>query len=85
MHTLYLGRDCDEHGSGLKPEEKGIKAEGASKDVTIQFDFRVSTSATSPAGQGADGWTNDSENQLKKFSLRREKYDRKGDFEGWVN
>ena len=34
--------------------------------------------------QGGDG-EEQRQVKLKKFSLRLEKYDRKGDFEGWVN
>ena len=67
-----------------KREGKGVKAETA-----VDVDFRASTSATSPPGRGAEHRGGDGEEQrrieLKKFSLRPEKYDGKGDFEGWVN
>ena len=70
-------------------EEKGIKAEGATKDATIRFNFLTSTTATSPQGRGTEARTGDGEEhqqvELKKLSLQPEKYDRKGDFEGWVN
>ena len=66
-----------------KREGKGVKTE------TLRFDFRASTPATSPPGRGAEHRGGDGEEQrrieLKKFSLRPEKYDGKGDFEGWVN
>ena len=72
-----------------KREEKGIKAETAVDDATIRFDFRASTPATPPPGRGTEAQGGDGEEQrrveLKKFSLRTEKYDGKGDFEGWVN
>ena len=72
-----------------KREEKGVKAETAVDDATIRFDFRASTPATPPPGRGAEARGGDGEEQrrvqLKKFSLRPEKYDGKGDFEGWVN
>ena len=58
-------------------------------DATLRFDFRASTPATSPPGRGAEHRGGVGEEQrrieLKKFSLRPEKYDGKGDFEGWVN
>ena len=72
-----------------KREGKGVKAETPVDDATLRFDFRASTSATSPPGQGAEHRGGDAKEQrrikLKKFSLRSEKYDRKGDFKGWVN
>ena len=72
-----------------KREEKGVKAETAVDDATLWFDFRASTQATPPPGRGAEPQGRDGEEQgwveLKKFSLRPEKYDGKGDFEGWVN
>ena len=71
-----------------KLEWKDVKMEGTPEDTTIRFDFRALTQATSPPGQGAEGRKNANEErrvELKKFSLRPEKYDRKGDFEGWVN
>ena len=72
-----------------KREGKGVKTETAIDNATLRFDFRASTPTTSPPGRGTAhrGW--DAEDQrrieLKKFSLRPEKYDGKGDFEGWVN
>ena len=72
-----------------KREGKGVKAETAVDDATLRFDFRASTSATQHPGRGVEHRGGDAEEQqrieLKKFSLRPEKYDRKGDFEGWVN
>ena len=72
-----------------KREGKGVKTETAVDDATLRFDFRASTPATSPPGRGAEHRGGDGEDQgrieLKKFSLRPEKYDGKGDFEGWVN
>ena len=72
-----------------KREGKGVKMETAVDDATLRFDFRASTPATSPPGRGAEHRGGDGEEQrrieLKKFSLRPEKYNRKGDFEGWVN
>ena len=72
-----------------KREGKGVKAETAVDDATLQFDFRASTPATSPPGRGAEARGGDGEEQrkieLKKFSLRPEWYDGIGDFEGWVN
>ena len=70
-----------------KREEKGVK--GAVDDATLWFDFRASTPATLPPELGAEPRGGDGEEQLrvelKKFSLRPEKYDGKGNFEGWVN
>ena len=72
-----------------KREGKGVKTETAVNDATLRFDFRASTPATSPQGRGAEhrGWDGEEQRriELKKFSLRPEKYDGKGDFEGWVN
>ena len=72
-----------------KREGKGVKAETAVDHATLRFDFRALTPATSPLGRGAEHRGGDGEEQrrikLKKFSLRPEKYDGKGDFEGWVN
>ena len=72
-----------------KREGNGVKTETAVDDATLQFDFRASTPATSPPGRGAEhrGWDGEEHRriELKKFSLRPEKYDGKGDFEGWVN
>ena len=72
-----------------KREGKGVKTETAVDDATLWFDFRASTPATSPPGRGAEHRGGDGEEQrrieLKKFSLRPEKYDGKGDFDGWVN
>ena len=72
-----------------KREEQGVNAETAVDDATIRFDFRASTPATPPLGRGAEARGGDGEEQrqleLKKFSLRPEKYDGKGNFEGWVN
>ena len=69
-----------------KREGKGVKTETAVDDATLRFDFRASTPATSPPGRGAEHRGGDREDQrrieLKKFSLRPEKYDGKGDFEG---
>ena len=70
-------------------EGKGVKTETAMDDATLQFEFRASTPAASPPGRGAELRGGDGEEhrriELKKFSLRPEKYDGKGDFEGWVN
>ena len=72
-----------------KRKEKGVKAETAVDDATLWFDFKALTLATPPQRRGADAGGGDGEEQrwvkLKKFSLRPEKYDGKGDFEGWVN
>ena len=72
-----------------KREGKGVKTETAVDDSTLQFDFRASTPATLSPGQGAEHRGRDGEEhrriELKKFSLRPEKYNGKGDFEGWVN
>ena len=72
-----------------KREGKGVKTETAVEGAALRFDFRASTPATSPLGRGAEHRGGDGEEQrrieLKKFSLRPEKYDGKGDFEGWVN
>ena len=72
-----------------KREGKGVKAETAVDNATLRFDFRASTPATSPPGRGVEhrGWDDEEQRriELKKFSLRPEKYDGKGDFEGWVN
>ena len=58
-------------------------------DTTLRFDFRASTPATSPPGRGAEPRGGDREEhrriELKKFSVRPEKYDGKADFEGWGN
>ena len=71
-----------------KREEKGVKGETAVDDATLRFDFRASTPAAPPPGLGAEprGWDGEGQRQveLKKFSLRPEKYDGKGNFEGWV-
>ena len=72
-----------------KREGKGVKTETAVDDATLQFEFRASTPAASPSGRGAEhrGWDGEKPRriELKKFSLRPEKYDGKVDFEGWVN
>ena len=72
-----------------KREGKGVKAETAVDDATLRFDFRASTLATPPPRRGAEHRGGDGEEQrrikLKRFSLRPEKYDGKGHFEGWVN
>ena len=72
-----------------KREGKSVKTKTSVDDATLQFDFRASTPATSPPGRGAEPRGGDGEEhrriELKKFSLRPEKYDGKGDFEGWVN
>ena len=72
-----------------KREGKGVKTETAVNDATLRFDFRASTPSTWPPGRGAEHRGGDGEDQrrieLKKFSLRPEKYDGKGNFEGWVN
>ena len=58
-------------------------------DANLRFDFRASTPATSRPERGAEHRGGDGAEQRriepKKFSLRPEKYDGKGDFEGWVN
>ena len=70
---------------------KGVKTETetAVDDATLRFDFRASTPATLPPRRGVEHRGGDGEEQrrieLKKSSLRPEKYDGKGDFEGWVN
>ena len=56
-----------------KLEEEGVKAETASENATIRFDFQASTPATSPPGRGPEARTGDREDQgveLKKFSCR---------------
>ena len=72
-----------------KWEGKGVKTETAVDDATLQLEFRASTPAASPSGRGAEHRGGDGEEprriELKKFSLRPEKYDGKVDFEGWVN
>ena len=72
-----------------KREGKGVKTETTVDDATLQFEFRASTPAASPPRRGAEHRGGDGEEhrriELKKFSLRPEKYDGKGDFEGWVN
>ena len=72
-----------------RQEGKGVKTETAVDDATLQFEFRASTPAVSPSGRGAEHRGGDAEEprriELKKFSLRPEKYDGKVDFEGWVN
>ena len=72
-----------------KREGKGVKTETAVDDATLRSDFRASTATKSPPGRGKEHRGGDGEDQrrieLKKFSLRPEKYDGKGDFEGWVN
>ena len=71
-----------------KLEEEGVKAETPSENATILFDFRASTPATSAPERGPEARTGDGEErrvELKKFSLRPDKYDGKVDFEGWVN
>ena len=72
-----------------KREWKGVKTETAVDDATLRFDFRASTPATSTPGRGVEHRGGDGEEQqrieLKNFSLRPEKYNGKGDFEGWVN
>ena len=66
-----------------KREEKGVKAETAVDDTTIRFDFRASTPAMPPQRRGAEARGGDNEEQhrveLKKFNLRPENYDGKGD------
>ena len=72
-----------------KREGKGVKTETALDNATLRFDFRASTPATLSPGQGAEHRGGYGEEQrrieLKKFSLRPQKYDMKGDLEGWVN
>ena len=75
-----------------KEEKKGIKEEGTTEDATILFEFQASTLAipvTSQPERGKEGQAGEGEEhrrvELKKFSLRPEKYDRKVNFEGWVN
>ena len=81
-----LGQDGDELGHGLGgclQGETGGEGSQEGGNTTIRFDFRLSTPATSPPGQGAGGQTMVNEEprvELKKFSLRPEKYDGKGDF-----
>ena len=58
--------------------------ETAVDDATLRFHFRASTTATPPPGRGAEHRCGDGEEQrrieLKKFSLRPERYDEKDDF-----
>ena len=72
-----------------KREGKGVKTETAVDDATLQFEFRASTPAASRSGRGAEHRGGDGEEprriELKNFSLQPQKYDGKGDFEGWVN
>ena len=79
-----------------KEEEKGIKEEGTTEttaqDATIRFDFRASTPAIPVATQPereTEGRAGEGEEhrrvELRKFSLRSEKFDGKVDFKGWVN
>ena len=72
-----------------RQEGKGVKTETAVDDATLQFEFRASTPAASPSGRGAEHRGGDAKEprriELKKFSLRPEKYDGKVDFESWVN
>ena len=72
-----------------RQEGKGVKTETAVDDASLQFEFRASTPAASPTGRGAEhrGWDAEEPRriELKKFSLRPEKYDGKVNFEGWVN
>ena len=75
-----------------KEEEKGIKKEGTVEDATIRVVFRASTPAIPAASQpvrGMEGQAGGGEEhrrvELKKLSLRPEKYDGKVDFEGCVN
>ena len=64
-------------------------ATGMDADATIRFDFRAWTLATPLLGRGTEARGGDGKEQrrveLKKFSLRPEKYDGKSDFERWVN
>ena len=87
MMATAMDSDSEVHFKE-KLEEEGVKAGTSSENATIRFDFRASTPATSPTGRGPEALTGDGEEQrveLKKFSLRPEKYDGKVDFEGWVN
>ena len=69
-----------------KREGKGVKTETAVDNATLRFDFRASTPATWPPGRGAEHRGGDGEDQrrieLKKFSLRPEKYDGKATSKG---
>ena len=68
-----------------KQEGKGVKRETAVDDATLRFDFsHVGPGTWSGAHRGGDG-EEQRRIELKKFSYRPEKYDGKGDFEGWVN
>ena len=87
MMATAMDSDSEVHFKE-KLEEEGVKAETASENATIRFDFRASTPAMSPLGGGPEARTGDGEErrvELKKFSLHHEKYDGKVDFEGWVN
>ena len=69
-------------------KEKGVKAEAASENATIRFDFWATTPATWPPGRGTEARAGDGQErlvELKKFSIRSEKYDGIVDFEVWVN
>ena len=87
--------DGHEHGGGLggplqrKTGGKGCEDGDSRGRRHPPVHFRASTPAASPPGRGAEHQGGDGEEhrriELKKFSLRPEKYDGKGDFEGWVN
>ena len=71
-----------------KLEKEGVKAETASKNATIRFNFWASTPAASPPARGLEARTGDGEErlvELTKFSRCPKKYDGKVDIEGWVN
>ena len=58
-------------------------------DSEVIFREKAEEKGIIPQGQGTEAQTGDGEQHrrvnLKKFSLRLEKYDWKGYFEGWVN
>ena len=60
MMATTLDSDFEVH---LKErlEEEGVKAEAASENATIRFDFRASTPATSPSGLGWEARVGDGE------------------------
>ena len=88
MMATSMEADSEVHFK-VRQEGKGVKTETAVDNATLEFEFRASTPAASPSRRGAEHRGGDAEEprriELKKFSLRPEKYDGKVDFEGWVN
>ena len=69
-----------------RDEGREIKTEGTTDDATLWFYFQASTLENPSTAQGAGERHEDPRTaELRKFSLWFKKYDRKGDFEGWVN